>query len=186
MSDLRRELLRQTLRSTFEQTLDERIDRYLSVNHQWLTGEHHFADASSEAIYLYRDGYYTSCIMVTQSVAEAIVRFIAERNGVPQQQGDTKQSLAHRMQLSNIVSQDLLDAFVRIQCSFRNDFHHMNPTVATVDLAPVAERNITDLATIEREIFECNCGPDGTVIPKNPLYWDISDDGTVPGYVRLA
>jgi len=186
MSDEQRELLKKTLESLFHQTLDVRIDRFLSVNHQWITGGHHFARASSETLYLYRDGYYTSCIMVTQSVAEGIIKFVAERNEISQQQGESKQDLAQRMLQSNIISQELVDAFVRIQGSYRNDFHHMNPTVADVDLACVAERNTNDLSVIEREIFACNFGPNGTVVPKNPLYWDIGNDGSVPAYVRLV
>ena len=90
------------------------------------------------------------------------------------------------MQQSSIVSQDLVDAFSRIQGTWRNAFHHMNEPVADVDLVSIAERNIKDLAIIEREIFECNHGPNGIGIPKNPLYWDNNGDGSVTAYVRLA
>jgi len=185
MSDSKRDTLKETLRSLLEQTLDERVDRYLSVSHQWITGDHHFAHASSEAVALYRDGYYTSCIMVTQAVSEAIIRFVAERNCLKQTQAETKQALARRAQQAGIISRPLLDAFVRIQCSFRNDFHHMNPPVARINLESLAKRNVTDLAVIEREIFECGFGSKGTIVPRNPLYWDVSEDGWGRAYLRL-
>ncbi len=185
MSDSERQFLKQTLRSLHEQTLDERIERYVSVKQQWVTASHHFAHASSEAIDLYRDGYYTSCIMVTQAVNEGIMRFVADRNGVSQLPGEEKHDLARRMQKAGIISQTLLDAFVRIQRSYRNDFHHMNPPIANVDLPLLAKRNVTDLAIVEREIFACDPGPCGTFVPRNPIYWDIGPDGSVPAFVRL-
>lgn len=186
MSDAERESLKQSLRWRFEQTLDERTDRYLSVRRQCFVGAHYFAHPSTEALNLYRDGYFWSCIMLTQSVAEGIVRFVAERNGVSQQLGESKQALAGHMARARILSQSLVDSFSRIQGSFRNDFHHMNPSVGRVDLEALAKRNILDLATIEREIFEWSHGPDGTLVLKNPQYWDVRADGSVLTCVRLA
>lgn len=186
MPDARRDQLKAIFVAVFEQTLEERIDRYLEVNHQWITGNHHFASASSEAIDLYRDGYFTSCIMVTQAVSEGIIKFVADRNGIKQTHKEEKLAFAVRMLEAGIVSKDLVEAFGRIQRSFRNDFHHMNPPVAEVDVGALAKRNILDLATIEREIFECRRGTGGTVMPSRLLYWDINEDGSVPAYLRLA
>jgi uncharacterized protein YutE (UPF0331/DUF86 family) len=175
--------MKQSLHSDLERTIEQRIDRYLAVNHQWVTGNHHFAHASAECLDLYRDGYYLSCIMVTQAVSEGITRFVADRNGVTQQQGEKKQDVVRRMAQSGIVTNAFCTAFEQIQRSFRNDLHHMNPPVATIDLEAVAKRNITDLASIEREIFECST-PDGRLAPKHPQYWDIAPDGSVPVYLR--
>jgi len=186
MPNARRDQLKAIFLAVFEQTLEERVDRYLEVSHQWITGNHHFANASSEAIDLYRDGYFTSCIMVTQAVSEGIVKFVADRNGVIPMEREKKLDLAVRMQCAGIVANGLVEAFGRIQRSFRNDFHHMNPPIAEVDLSALAKRNIMDLATIECEIFECHCGPGGTVVPSRMLYWDINEDGSVPANLRLA
>jgi len=133
---------------------------------------------------LYRDGYFTSCIMVAQAVSDGILEFIRDRNSVQQAEGESKQALAKRMQQSGILSEAFVEAFGRIQRSFRNDFHHMNPPVARVDLESLANRNITDLAAIEREIFECGIGLGGTIVPKKLRYWDLQPDGSVRAYVR--
>jgi hypothetical protein len=185
MDGERREWLKRSLRSQLDESLDERVDRYLSVNHQWITGGHHFAHGSSECLDLYRDGYFLSCIMVTQAVSEGIANFVADRNGVIAQEGETKQDKVRRMKEKGIVTEAFSTAFGQIQRSFRNDLHHMNPPVATIDLPSLAKRNISDVATIEREIFECSIGAGGRLVPKNLAYWDIAADGTVPVYLRL-
>jgi hypothetical protein len=185
MNDERREMLKGTLRWCLEQSLDQRVDRYLSVNHQWVTGGHHFAHASSECLDLYRDAYFLSCVMVAQAVSDGIAKFVAERNGVTRQEQESNQALVRRMQQQGIVSRPFADAFDRIQGSFRNDYHHMNPPVGGLDHESLAGRNIVDLAAIEREIFECSTGNGGTLVPKNHLYWDIDPDGTMLVYLRL-
>ncbi len=186
MADEGREMLRESLLSQLNQSLDDRVDRYLSVNHQWVTGNHHFAHASSECLDLYRDGYFLSCVVVTQAVSDGIAKFVAECNRVTRQEGETNQRLVRRMQQQGIVLCPFAKAFDRIQCSFRNDYHHMNPPVGNLDHEVFAKRNIFDLATIEREIFDCSIGDGGTLVPKNLLYWDIAPDGTVPAFLRLA
>jgi hypothetical protein len=185
MNDPRREFLRQMLQSEFEQTLDDRLDRYLSVNHQRLTGNHHFAHASAECMNLYRDAYFTSCIMQTQAVSDGIINFIGDRNGVPQQTHtkESKQDWARRLQGLGLVTTAFVEALIGIQSRYRNDFHHMNPAVATVDLESLANGNIHDLATIEREIFGCGVS-NGCLVPNQPKYWDVAADGSVPGYIR--
>jgi len=182
--DQQRELLNRSICSELERTIDARIDRYLSVNHQWLIANHHFAHASHECLLLYRDGYFTSCIMVAQALSEGILMFVAKRNNVQQVEKKTKQVLAKKMQQDGILSQAFVEAFGRIQRSFRNDFHHMNLPVATVPLEALAKRLIADLATLEREVFEYSIGAGGTLLPKNLKYWDMQPDGSVPVYVR--
>jgi hypothetical protein len=177
------EYLKQTLRSMFEQQLNERVNRYLSVNHQRLIGLHHFAYASSECLDAYRDGLFTCCIMATQAVNDGIIKFIAERNSIVRQERETNQALIQRIAAAGYVSQLLVDAACRIQGSFRNDFHHMNPTVSNVNLPVVAKQNILDLAEIEREIFGCDFD-NGYLKPSHPKYWDTAPDGTVPVFVR--
>ena len=67
--------------------------------------------------------------------------------------------------------------------SFRNDVHHMNPTVAKIPFRELAKRNMEDLGTIEREIFGVDFA-EGRLVPKQPVYWDIREDGTVPVFLR--
>ena len=71
--------------------------------------------------------------------------------------------------------------------SFRNDVHHMNPPVGKIDFqtwAKLAKKNIQSLAVVEREIFDVDIN-NGELIPKQPKYWDINPNGTVPIYLRL-
>lgn len=180
-----RDQIERLIRAEFEQSLNERIDRYLSIGHQPIVANHHFADASTECVNLFRDGYFTACITLTQSVAEGIVKFVRERNGVPQVEHESKQAVVERMRDLGILSQCFVDAVSRIRRSFRDDFHHMNPKVAGIELEPLARRNIADLAAIEREIFECRVA-DGRLVPERPLYWDVDAGGDVPVYLRWA
>jgi hypothetical protein len=70
------EIVERDLRQEFDATLGERVDRYVDVDHQWVVPHSHFAEASQEAVKLYRDGHFLSCIMVTQAISEAIIRLI--------------------------------------------------------------------------------------------------------------
>jgi len=184
MADQQRDLLRRNIWSELESSIEARIERYLSVNHQRLIPDHHFSYPSYECLLLYRDGYFISCNMVAQALSDGILNFVAKRNNLQQAENESKQEFARRMQKAGIFSETFVEAFVRIQASFRNDFHHMNPPVAKVDLEALAKRNITDLASIEQEIFEYSIGSPGTLVPHNPKYWDLQPDGTVPAYVR--
>ena len=63
----------------------------------------------------------------------------------------------------------------------------MNPPVGTIDFqtwAKLAKKNIQNLAVVEREIFDVDIN-NGELVPKQPKYWDIQPDGTVPIYLRL-
>jgi hypothetical protein len=185
MENERLELLKRSLVSEFERSLDERIDRYFSVGHHWITGDHHFADASAECLKLYRDGFFLSCVMVTQAVSDGIAKFVAERNRVTRLHKESNRELVQRMLQLGVVTTRFAAAFDRIQGSFRNDYHHMNPPVGQLDHASIAKQNIADLAEIERDIFECNVGSSGRLIPRNLLYWDADSDRMIAAYVRL-
>jgi hypothetical protein len=115
MSDQQRESLKRSLQSELDQTIEVRIDRCLSINHLAIVGHHHFAHASHECLLLYRDGYFTSCIMVTQALAEGIIMFVAERNGIRQAHEEKKQGMAARMEQLGLISKDFVEAFNRIQ-----------------------------------------------------------------------
>lgn len=185
MDDERREWLKKSLRTQDEQSLDARVDRYLFVNHQWVTGNHSFAYASAECLETYRDGHFLSCVMATQAVLEGIIKFVVARNSFIPQQGEDRGEQVRRMYSEKIVSLQFVEAVERIRDSFRNDYHHMNPGIAKRNHPELAKRNIIDLATIERELFECLPGPSGSLVPKYPKYWDIAADGSVPVFVRL-
>ena len=177
----RREDLRKSMRSVLDQTIEDRVERYLEVAHQGIVPNHHFAAASSECIDLYRDGYALSAVMVSQAVAEGIWRFVLERNQV--EANRDRPALAATLVARRILSAECADAFGRIWRSFRNDVHHVNPSVSNIPFRDLAKRNLKDLAAIEREIFAVSFN-DGKLVPIQPLYWDLGIDGMTSVFLR--
>ncbi len=180
---IRRRLLQDTLRQEFEAKLEKRIDRYLELNHQKIIPCHYFASASSECINLYRDGYYFSAVMVSHTINEGILKLIVERNDIAREEGKRGDQLIEDLKVRGIVSKECADASMRIWRSFRDDIHHMNPPVAAINFPDMAKSNLKDLMSIEEEVFSCDIR-NGRFAPKQPLYWDIQEDGTAPGFLR--
>jgi hypothetical protein len=148
---------------------------------QGIVPNRHFAAASSDCLDLYRDGYALSALMVSQAVAEGIWRFVLERNQI--QTDRDRQALAATLVERKIVSAECADAFSRIWRSFRNDVHHMNPSVSHFPFRDLAKRNLNDLTTIERETFAVSFN-NGKLVPVQPLYWDLVVDGTTSVFLR--
>ncbi len=182
MQAIKRRRLQDDLRSSLEQSIDQRVDRYLEINHQWIIGNHYFAAASAECIELYRDGYFISTVMVSQAVNEGIFRFVAEKNSIDR---ESHEQFIKELMNGNIISEDCAEASQRIWGSFRNDVHHMNPKVATIPFETLAKRNLQDLSVIEKEIFGVDVN-NGKLIPHQPKYWDVQNDGTVPAFWRSS
>ncbi|MHC4568580.1 MAG: hypothetical protein ACYTE3_22815 [Planctomycetota bacterium] len=180
--ELRRAQLRGDLRQIDEQTLDARLDRYMEIDHQGIIGNHYFAAASSECINLYRDGHFIAAVMASQAVNEGILNLLADRNGI---QAADHSELMGKLQLGNVISAACATASERIWKSFRNDVHHMNPKVATIPFPQLAKSNLQALAIVEREVFAVDFS-DGKLLPKQPQYWDVQKDGTVPVFLRLG
>ena len=181
----RSEDLKRRMRAALEQTIEIRVERYLEVAHQGFIPDHHFAAASSECIDVYRDGHLISAVMVSQAVNEGIWRFVLERNQI--QVGDGKKidwpAIAEELVERKIISTECADAFGRIWRSFRNDVHHMNPSVSAVPFRELARRNMVDLAAIEKEIFAVTFS-NGKLVPVQPRYWDLQADGTTSAFLR--
>ena len=162
------------------------MDRHLEINKQGIIGNHHFAPASAECIDLYSNGHFIATVMVTQSVNEGIIKFVADRNQINRQNVKCDDLLPILVS-KGIISQACSNASEKIMRSFRNDVHHMNPPVGTIDFqtwTKLAKKNIQSLAIVEREIFDVDFN-NGALVPKQPKYWDINSDGTVPVYLRL-
>jgi hypothetical protein len=179
---LRRDDLERGLRDELNGSVKERVDRFLEVNHQSIIPNHHFAPASSECVNLYRDGYMLSAVMVSQAVAEGVWRFVLERNSLAAD--EQRPALATLLVDRSLITQDCADAFTRMWRSFRNDVHHMNPSVVTVPFRELAKRNLADLALIEREIFAVTFNA-GALVPVQRKYWDLNPEGTTSVFLRL-
>ncbi len=171
------------LKSRFESTFEERVQRALEVRPQIIIPHHHFTWASTECIYLYRDGYFMATAMATQALNEGLVRFIADRNGISSNQD--LYVLVDVFAAQNIVSAACAEAMRRVLRSFRNDFHHLNPSISNVPVQEIAKRNIEDIGVIEKEIFE-HTYENGTLSPKQEKYWDVRADGTMLVSLRFG
>lgn len=175
MDDYERHV-RHLLRSRFEGSFEQKVQRALEVRPQAIVPHHHFTAVSTECIALYREGFFTATAMATQALNEGLIRFVAERNKMPSNQDP--HALVDQFETQKIISPDGIAAFRRVLRSFRNDFHHLNPSISKVPVQDIAKRNIEDIAAIERELFDHEVN-EGRIKPKQPQYWDISAEGTM-------
>ena len=70
-----------TLKQEFALTLDQRAKRYLELRPHGIIPNSHFAAVSAECHSLYRDGHFYGTISLAQSVTEALIKFLCEKNG---------------------------------------------------------------------------------------------------------
>lgn len=180
--------LRESIESQCKGSIEGKIGRYLEIEHQGIISGHYFANASSECIYLYRDGYFIGAVMMSHAINEGIIKFIAERNRINRhkEDGNTKtiEELIWELKGKDIISEESAAASIKIWKSFRADIHHMNPTVARIPFQNLAQQNLKHLSTIEREIFGHDI-KNGVIAPHQPKYWDIKPDGTTTVFLRL-
>lgn len=185
---MKRIMARESIESHCKSFIEEKIDRYLEIGHQGIIGGHYFAPASSECIYLYRDGYFIGAVMMTHAINEGIVKFVAERNGIERNktEGTTRtiEDLIDELREKSIISTACADASAGIWRSYRNDIHHMNPAVAGIEFKKLAQQNLKHLSAIEREIFDFKID-NGGIVPTQPKYWDTESDGTATAFLRL-
>lgn len=187
-ANLKRQRTKDNLISNFNASVDERVGRYLEIGHQWIIGNHHFATASSECINVYRDGHFIAAVMMSHSINEGVVVFVAERVKLPKYKSDGNsksiEELINELEQQKMISKACADASRGIYGSYRNDIHHMDPKVGSIDFCSLARRNLKRLAIIEREIFGADV-IEGRLKPHHPIYWDLNADGTVSAFLRL-
>ena len=186
---IKRQEIRQEIEMQCFGFIEQKIDRYLEIEHQEIIGDHYFAEASSECIYLYRDGYFIGTVMLTHAINEGIIKLLVRKNNINiQKSPDNKKKLEELLEElldKKLISSDCATALKAIWASFRADIHHMNPTISNIDFTALAKQNIKYLSTIEKEIFGIQI-IDGKLIPDNPKYWDVNPDGTVNVYLRIG
>ena len=184
----KRAQLRESIESQCKGSIEQKISRYLEIEHQGIISGHYFANASSECIYLYRDGYFVGAVMMSHAINEGIMKFVAERNSISRSKegGNTKtiEELISEFREKNIISKKCADASMKIWKSFRADIHHMNPTVAKIPFQKLAQQNLKYLSIIEKEIFGYDI-KDGAIAPHQTKYWDINTNGTTTVFLRL-
>ena len=171
-----------TLKQEFALTLDQRVNRYIELKPHGIIPNSHFAAVSAECYSLYRDGHFYGTVSLAQSVADALVKFLCEKNGWKPNKDFEKnlQQLGTREQ----ITCDLVSLFTEIWKS-RNDYHHLNPKIEQdrQKLELLAKEKLADLRKIEQELFAYNVN-EGKISPKYPKYWD-QKNGTVPVFLRF-
>jgi hypothetical protein len=115
---IRRIQVRESIESDCKASIEEKISRYLEIEHQGIIGGHYFANASSECILLYRDGYFIGAVMMSHAINEGIIKFVAERNRIERNKPDgttkTIAELIDEFRENGIVSNACADASMAI------------------------------------------------------------------------
>ena len=167
-------LTEESIRQEFGATVPDRVHRYLAVKPHEISPNQHFAAVSDECARLYRDGHFYGCIALTQAVAEAISRFLCQRNGwKPAKQYEEN---VGKLRTRGFISVSAANALLKMW-EDRDDYHHLNPSVETdrAKLGCLAKEKALRLAEVEREVFHFEI-KDGKLVPKNPKYWDMVGD----------
>ena len=173
-----------SIKQEFNQSLSSRVNRYLKVKPHGVVPYTKFAPVSAESTYLFRDGHFYGSISLSQSVAEAIVKFLCQKNGWKPNKNYEENVL--KLQSRNFISIELKDKFLKLWQK-RDDYHHLNSTIETdrKKLEKLAFEKINILREIESEIFKFSIVK-GAIVPKNIKYWDLNEDGTVPVFLKLG
>lgn len=182
-------ILERRMRDNFERSLPTRMERHARIPVQTILPLEFFVEASRELRQLFIDERFYSCIVLAQSVAEGIARFIAEKKGVRVVNDYAAQvNLLQRDRQNPAISQKVFKAFKRVHGKDRNDFHHLNPTVPQDrrELDRRAEECLLSLYEIESEVFAFHPVDGGKIHLVHPEYWAISPNGAVLGHVNFT
>lgn len=179
--EIKRLHVEKVLKQEFECTVSDRARRYLEIPRHPITAAQHFSGASAECMKLYRDGHFYGCISLVQAVAEALVRFMCERNSC-KPAGEYEENV-DKLETRKFITAELKEWLVQIW-NRRNDYHHLNSCVETDynALEKLAKEKVTLLNEVEAVVFKCDFA-EGKIVPAQPKYWDI-EDGTMPVYLR--
>ena len=163
-----------SLKQEFEQTLSGRAARYLEVKPHGIIPYTHFSSVSAECSLLFRDGHFYGCIALTQAVADALVRFLCQKNSWKPAKYFEKN--VKNLSVRNVISDKAKVSLLQIWEN-RDDYHHLNPNIKTdrQALEELARGKARLLADVESEVFRFRV-VDGKLIPEQPQYWEISGD----------
>lgn len=180
---IQQKLVEDSIKQEIEQTLSLRAQRYLKVKPHGIVPYTQFASVSAECILLFRDGHYYGCITLTQSVAEAIVRFLCQKNSwKPEKNFENN---INKLLNRKFISEKLKNKFLKIWES-RDDYHHLNTNIEAqrTKLEEISYEKVLLLKEIESEIFKFSL-KDGKLIPENKKYWELQENGTIPVFLKL-
>ena len=180
---IQQKLMEESIKQEIEQTLSLRAQRYLKVKPHGIVPYTQFASVSAECNLLFRDGHYYGCITLTQSVTEAIVRFLCQKNSWKPEK-DFENNI-NKLLNRNFISEKLKNKFLKIWEN-RDDYHHLNPNIEVqrTKLEEISYEKVLLLKEIESEIFKFSL-KDGKLIPENKKYWELQKNGTIPVFLKL-
>ena len=181
---VQQKLMEKSIKQEIEQTLSLRAQRYLKVKPHGIVPNTQFAPVSAECNLLFRDGHYYGCITLTQSVAEAIVRFLCQKNSWKPEK-DFENNI-NKLLKRNFISKKLKNKFLEIWKN-RHDYHHLNTKIQVqrTKLEEISYEKVLLLKEIESEIFKFSFDKNGKFIPENKKYWGLNKNGTIPGFLKL-
>ena len=175
--------IEESLRAQFDFSLKGRRERYLEARPVGIVPMTHFAAVSAECTELYRDGHFYGSISLAQSVAEAIARFLCEKNGWKAARVFEKNvaTLAAR----KVIDEPTQEIFFTIW-ERRDDFHHLNPNVPTdhAELERLARDAARRLVDLEIKVFRFRI-VGGKLHLENPNLWPREGDH-VDVFLNLA
>jgi len=171
------------LKQEFEQTLSSRVERYLKVKPHGIVPLTEFAPVSAECTFLFRDGHFYGSIALSQAVAEAIAKFLCQKNGWKPKKS-YEENVA-KLETRQFISKEMKEKFLRLW-EKRDDYHHLNPTIETdrEKLQVLACEKVLLLKEIESEVFKFSI-IDGKLVPEKRKYWVLQQNGTVPVFLKL-
>ncbi len=175
--------MEESIKQEIEQTLSLRAQRYLKVKPHGIVPYTQFAPVSAECTLLFRDGHYYGCITLAQSVAEAIARFLCQKNSWRPEKSFEKNII--KLLNRNIISEKLKNKFFKIWEN-RDDYHHLNKNIEVqrTILEEISYEKVLLLKEIESEIFKFT-SKNGKLIPENKKYWELHKNGTIPVFLKL-
>jgi len=180
--DSEKKYIEYVLRQEIEASIADRVNRCIQIKPHSIIPGTYFAPVSAEVTSLFRDGHYYGCIALAQAVAEALVRFLCQKNGF--QPEKTFENNVKKLSKRGFISDDIKGFFLRIW-EKRDDYHHLNNTIEQdrLKLKNYALDKVRILADTEKEIFSYT-DVNGVIHPKYPKYWNIIDNQATV-YLRL-
>ena len=171
-----------------EDELREQIKRCLEVQHNPIIGSQYFSVFSLECFQTYRAGLFRACVMLTQSVCEGLIRFVAIRNQIQIKKREKSLSILKKLICQKLITDEAEEAAKAIlNESDRNELHHMSSEISEIEnWHQHAKQHLRNLSTIEYWVFGCNAR-DGILYPHYPQHWDPSDkENTIRVDLRSA
>lgn len=180
---MQKAMIEDGIKQEFDQTLPSRVERYLKVKPHGIIPLTEFAPVSAECALLFRDGHFYGAIALSQAVAEAIAKFLCQKNGWKPKKS-FEENIA-KLETRQFIRKNIKEKFLSLWDK-RDDYHHLNPTIETdrQKLEALAYNKLLLLKEIESEVFKFSI-VDGRLVPENPKYWAIQSNGTVPVFFRL-